>query len=485
MLIIMYKILIKSLIIIFCISQMALSETVFDNPKDIFMDYVKYGEEVAEKKQQYLDAQIQLDLDIQNVYLTLPQCLDIALQNNIGMKIANNNALSARWDYNSKRAEFIPDVSGNFKLSQVRGTFLLGGVAPDVVREIPIYFSILTQYNAFNNNKIFFETKIKQLYKKQAQNNNEFTKDEVILKTTLKYYDLLSKKLNIEVLRTNLLDREEQLRMTQARYEIGAGEKFDVLRAEAQLQIAKRDLVTELNALRFAQAELAYILGIDILTPVYPKDTKIKTLKLYDGDYDIDNIYKLALEIRPDIRAKEFELKAKRVERNSNWADYIPRLYLYYQYTQSGLLGDSIKYGDTLALELNVPVGKNLGVKTYTNYKMADENLKKATWQFENYKRDIKKNIMESVYNSSAALEKIEASKKEVDAAQLSLDTALVRMEIGEATFLDVIEAQATKINARQGLISNVIEYNCSQVKLLFESGLITASDIIEKYEQE
>ena len=59
---------------------------------------------------------------------------------------------------------------------------------------------------------------------------------------------------------------------------------------------------------------------------------------------------------------------------------------------------------------------------------------------------------------------------------------ALVRMDIGEATFLDVIEAQATKINARQGLISNVIEYNCAQAKLLFDSGTITASDIIQHY---
>ena len=481
----MFKILTACLIIICFISQNAFCETVFDNRRDIFMDYVLHEKEHEQEKQEYLDAQIQIDLDIQNVYFDLPQCLDIALQNNYNLKITNNTAQASRWDYNSKRAEFLPDVSGNFRISQVRGTFLLGGVAPDIVREIPIYFSVLTQYNALNNNKIFFETKVKQLYKKQAFKNNEFTKDEVILNTTLKYYNLLSKKLNIEVLRTNLLDREEQLRMTQARYEIGAGEKFDVLRAEAQLQIAKKDLVTELNALRFAQAEIANVMGIDILTPVYPKDTKIKTLKLYDGDEDIENIYNLAMKIRPDISAKAFELKAKRVERNSNWGDYIPRLYLYYQYTQSGLLHDSIKFGDTLALELNVPVGKNLGVKTYANYKMADENLRKATWEFENYKRNIKQNIIQSVYNSSAALEKIEASKKEVEAAQLSLDTSLVRMEIGEATFLDVIEAQATKVAAQQGLISNVIEYNCAQVKLLFDSGLITAGDIIEKYGQE
>ena len=225
-------------------------------------------------------------------------------------------------------------------------------------------------------------------------------------------------------------------------------------------------------------------MGIDILTPVYPKDTIIKTLKLYHGDYDIENIYNLAMQIRPDIKAKELELKAKKVERNSNWGDYIPKLYLYYRYSQAGLADTGLSFGDTLALELTVPVGKNLGVRTYANYKADNEKYEKAGWELTNYKRNIKQNILESVYNSSAALEKIEASKKEVIAAQMSLDMALVRMDIGEATFLDVIEAQATKINARQGLISNVIEYNCAQVKLLFDSGTITVNDIIEHYQQ-
>ena len=72
-------------------------------------------------------------------------------------------------------------------------------------------------------------------------------------------------------------------------------------------------------------------------------------------------------------------------------------------------------------------------------------------------------------------------SEKEVSAAKLSLDMSLVQLDVGEATFLDVLEAQSTKTQARQGLIFNVIEYNCAQVQLLFDAGIITVGDIIEK----
>lgn len=478
----MYKIIKFFVIFCFFTSLNASSYTVFDTPRDSFLDYVRKEDEMTEEKQEALDAQIQMNLQIENIELDLVECLEIALENNFNIKIANRAKEYAKWDYNSKKAEFIPDLAGNFRFSQLRGTFLVGGVAPDLVKEYALFMSVLAEYKALNNNKIFYETKIKNLLKKSAISQNKFTKDEVILNTVLAYYELLGKKLSIDVLHTNLLDRKEQLRSMQARYEIGLGEKFDVLRAEAQYQLAIKELVTELNNLRFAQSNLARIMGLDVLAPVYPKDSKIKQIKLYDGDYDIEHLYQQAIMYRNDIRAKELELKAQKVDRNSNWADFIPQLYFYYQYSDSGVISSGIRFGDILAVEARVPVGQNLGIKTYAEYKKANEEYQKSLLEFAKYKRQIKEDIMKSVYNTSAALEKIRASEKEVSAAKLSLDMSLVRLDVGEATFLDVLEAQSTKTQARQGLIFNVIEYNCAQVQLLFDAGIITVGDIIEKY---
>lgn len=481
----MYKIIILFIIFLFCFNSPACAYTVFDTPRDSFLDYVRKEDEMTEAKQEALDAQIQIDLQIQNIELDLVECLEIALENNFNIKIANRSKNYAKWDYNSKKAEFLPDIAGNFRFSQLRGTFLVGGVAPDLVKEYALFMSVIAEYNALNNNKIFFETKIKKLLKNAAVSQNNFTKDEVILNTVLAYYELLGKKLSIDVLHTNLIDRKEQLRSMQARYEIGLGEKFDVLRAEAQYQLAIKELVTELNNLRFAQSNLARIMGLDVLAPVYPKDSAIKQIKLYDGEYDIEKLYSQAILFRDDVRAKEFELKAQKVDRNSNWGDFIPQLYLYYQYSDSGVISSGIRFGDILSAEARIPVGRNLGVKTYTEYKKADEEYQKSLLEFTKYKREIKENIMKSVYNTSAALEKIRASEKEVAAAKLSLDMSLVRLDVGQATFLDVLEAQTTKTKARQGLIYNVIEYNCAQVQLLFDAGIITVGDIIEKYTQQ
>ena len=109
-----------------------------------------------------------MDLQIKNIVLDLPQCLDIALQNNIKMKIARNTMEASKWEYRSKLAEFLPDLSSTFRVQQLQGTFLVGNVAPDLVHEIPIFFSILAEYNALDNNKIFFEARIKNLLKNKS-----------------------------------------------------------------------------------------------------------------------------------------------------------------------------------------------------------------------------------------------------------------------------------------------------------------------------
>jgi len=57
-------------------------------------------------------------------------------------------------------------------------------------------------------------------------------------------------------------------------------------------------------------------------------------------------------------------------------------------------------------------------------------------------------------------------------------------MKAGEATFIDVISSQNLKVHANINLIKNMIEYNKSQTKLLFEIGLISPDSVIKGYRQ-
>ena len=67
-------------------------------------------------------------------------------------------------------------------------------------------------------------------------------------------------------------------------------------------------------------------------------------------------------------------------------------------------------------------------------------------------------------------------------AADEGLKNALARYTIGEATFLDVLNSQKIKTQARSDLILAIIDYNKAQAQLLFDSGLINEYSALVNY---
>ena len=76
----------------------------------------------------------------------------------------------------------------------------------------------------------------------------------------------------------------------------------------------------------------------------------------------------------------------------------------------------------------------------------------------------------------------INASKIEVEAADISLELSIANMKAGDATFIDVISSQNLKLQANINLIKNMIEYNKAQTKLLFDIGLISPKNVLKGY---
>ena len=125
-----------------------------------------------------------------------------------------------------------------------------------------------------------------------------------------------------------------------------------------------------------------------------------------------------------------------------------------------------------------------MGVKTLTQKNADLEKVKAATLELKVLKSNVKKAILSSFYNSKSALEKIDAAKKEVEAADEGLKFSLVGFEVGTNTFIDVLDSQSTKVQARRGYITSVIEYNRAQIQLLFDTGAITIKSVLNGYNE-
>ncbi len=434
------------------------------------------------EKQKVIDREVSSELNSNFIYMDLKNCIDLALGENYEIKIRRANKGEAYWLNKNAQFALLPDIYYNFDIKNLEGRYLVGGIVATTTHEVPIQSLAVLEWSTINQGRYFFNLAFRRNILKSARANLEFTKDEILLNTIQAYYDTLEKKMEIEVQKINLYDRIEQLKYTEARFESGLGTLYDVKRAQAELAGAQQDYAETLYSLRINQSKLALVMGIEVLDAIYPFEISVDQRELVNPECDVECLYKQALESREDVKSKKAEIQAYRAQRNMNYTDIIPAVTVSYQNGLVGTKNSGLTSHNSLTLDVRAYLGKNLLMGTITQIKAETEVVKAKKLELINLEREIKANIISAYYDSENALKKIKAAKREVEAADISLDLSLTSMKAGDATFIDVIESQNIKVQANLNLIKNMIEYNKSQARLLFEIGIISPKNVLKDY---
>ena len=458
-------------------------ELIWDYHSDQFLETLKEGKGMFdEKQQQDLDNQIKERLQITLLPIDLETCIYVAMKNNYDIKIAGTQTEETKWNYANSYADLFPDFYYGYRIQALHGEFLVGNILPRVIRQNPIYSGLTIDYPIGNGSTFFTIASTKNLYKAQ-KHRYKYTQSELLLNTTNYYYDLLEAKFNIEVLLSNLRDRHEQLKLMVARYHIGIGSKYDILRAEAQYADAKQELISALNSLRLQQSRLANIMGIEVTLTLYPFENGVRPRELVAKSNNIECLYNVALQAREDIKAKRAEIRSLVNLKNRNYTDFAPYIELTYEFAKVGVTGNtSLSPNHTWSLNAVIPLGKKLGIDTLTQKNADLAKVKTARYELTNLERNVKENILSSYYSSKTALERIEANKKQVESADEGLKFSLVGFDVGQNTFIDVLTSQTEKTRARQQLMQSIIEYNKAQTQLLFDTGIISPKTVLLNY---
>lgn len=456
-------------------------------PKNIKIDdIIILGDEERSnpKVQKRIDASVKKTFEYELVYTNLAQCLEIALENNYDIHIQRQYKESSKWEYRAKFAELLPNFYYDFMISRIDGEYLVGNVLPVRIHEIPIEQHFTFRWDTFNQGRVIWQIKSKKNDYQAEMNRLNFSVEETMLNVSLAYYDLLQSKLDIEVMKVNLYETTHQLNYTKALYELGQGTKYDVLRAEVEVAQANQQLAETLKSLRTKQARLANLMGIDVLTSIYPSEIFINTVDTYKKDekYNVETLCKKAHCLREDLRAKKALIKSLENQKKTVYADFLPNLILQYDKAFVGTARLGLRGNDTLYLNARWNLGKHLGVNSIAMIKSYDAKIKAAKFELEKLQREIEESVVSSYYESDANLKKVQYGKKEIEAADEGVKNAMARMSIGEATFLDVLNSQKDKTEARSSLIRYIIQYNKNQVQLLFDTGEITTEKILSNY---
>ena len=446
----------------------------------------------------------------------LRKCVDYAMANNITVK---------QTDLQAKLADLTLQQS---KLGQYpNASFSSSGAYSSGRNQDPTSFSLITQSYLSANMQLQSSAQIFNWYSKrntilanewslQAANaSTDKLKNDIALTVANAYLQILLSKQQENISQVQLQQSQAQLLNTRKLVDAGSLPELNAAELEAQVARDSSAYISAKGNTVQSLLNLKAYMSLDAASPFevdVPPIDKIPVEKI--ADLQPDAVYALAVANLPQQRVNDYNLKA--AEKNSlaargamyptlsafgslgsaynnrtvevtgsslinaplgkvtvNGVDYsvFPlQPFTNYTYSKQPFFSQvNQNFRQSIGLNLNVPIfnGSNLRIGYYRS-KINIQNLQ-LQQQADNLK--LKQDIYQAYNSALVALEKFNAGKKNVDAAQRSYDYSQKRYEVGMLGTFELITNQNNLFTAKLQNVLNQFDYVFKMKVLEFYKG--------------
>ena len=315
-------------------------------------------------------------------------------------------------------------------------------------------------------------TEIKMARKnyKIAKNNYEIKKQDLVQEAKSRYHkyqksfqDINNEKYNVNLSIKSLEDATSKL-------EAGIGTRFEVLEADAQLSRDKQSLNEKKIKHKINKIALKEILNIK-------RDFEINTSQRMIGFWN----YKLSQNINNGL-TKNLELKnlslQKEIKENKakNFLNANkPSIYITNSFSSNFSKGDSLsqeidssEYGSSYTNTIGLNLSWNIfnGGQNKNSYKSSKAEAQADEYSYDNFKNNLRTNIIKTYLNLKLDEDKILSHLKEISSAKESLRLSRLRYDVGISTLKDVLIRQKELSNAKSNHTNSIYNYNINLAKL-------------------
>lgn len=426
-----------------------------------------------------------IPLKAQDGGFTLPEAVDYAIKNNINIKNAYLDGLSAEARIGEIRAAGLPQVAANFNVTNnliIQRVFLppnaFGGdpTAPTDEPPIAIPFGIKYSGNAsatlnqlIFSGSYFIGLKAAATYRELAQKNTSQTKITVAEAVTKAYYSVQVAEERAKVLDLNISRLDTLLRETKVMNTSGFVELLDVNRLEVQLN----NLVTERqrvqNLIELSYTLLKYQMGMPMNEPVRLKDNindvNIEALRAELSGASVN------YENRIEYSLLSTQEKLAGLDLRNVRSGYLPNLSASLGYGHNNGRDDFIDLfsskwfnNSALTLNLNIPIFDGFTKR----YQIAQRKL--AIEKVKNNQNLLKQSIdLESGQaniNIKNAFATLETQKRNVELAEEIVRVSKIKYKEGVGSNIEVINAESSFKEAQTNYFAALYDLMIAKVDL-------------------
>lgn len=391
---------------------------------------------------------------LQNKTLTKEEAVKITLENNFGVRVAQNNVEVAENNKSLLNSSFLPSLTGNaganYDNNDQEATFQDGSVrAIDGAETTRYNASVNLNYTLFDGLGRWYDYKrLKEEYQLSELQARETIETTMIQLFSI-YFEVARVSENIGVLEETYLSTEDRLKRAEYSFDYGQSNKLDVLNAEVDLVNDSINLMNERQLLRNTLRDLNIVLNED-LEVSYDVDTTVTfTTPLLIQDF-MENGAKnniRMLQAEKNISINDYSLKAGK-------SVFLPTVGLTGSYgwnegnfPATNFLSSSTSTGFSAGLNLtwNLFDGGN-GITQVKNAKIL---LDSQEILYDQVQLEIKRDIANAHGNYLNLLKVYELQEQNVKTATNNFDRSSERYKLGQISSVELRQAQINLLNAK------------------------------------
>ena len=414
---------------------------------------------------------------------SLEECIRYAIDNNIQIKQQTVQTKVQQNALDLSKLKLLPSLNGQVSAGYTFGRaldqntyqfynqtlqsdyFYLGGSTP--------LFSGLQNYNSIKKNQYLVLA---------SQQDLQNISDNVALNVALAYLQILLNKELVTANQNQVDISKQQIEKTKKLVDAGSVARGNLLQIEAQEAQEELALINTENQLETSYLTLTQLLelntpeGFEIIVPQISVDTNA----VISGN--IDDIYQVALNNRPEIKSSELKLTASQYDLKIAQGGRSPEFSITHNFNtrytyipnQVGIqpFRDQLKNNKSSGIGITMSIPILNGWQVNKNISNSKLNVESNEYALEGTKKQLYKNIQQAYTDAKAALKKYSASIKAVASAEESFRYTEQKFDLGLLAPVDYNAAKTQLLNAQSDLSQSKYEFIFKTKVLDFYKGL-------------
>ncbi len=406
--------------------------------------------------------------------LDLSQAMQLALKNNLDLKIAENEALIAHNNNHSGNAGMLPSVTlnagGTPAMTNINQKFTNGTVIErNNVLSNAINANLIATYTLYDGKRMYAAKNRLEFQDEAAANAFKSRIQSTLGNVVIAYSAVLRHQEYLKVLEIMEASSKARLKLTEQRKEVGMANKTDVLLAKLDLESKSQALelqrtlitnaFTDFNKVLNQPLDSQYLLmPVDAGKTMFVKSTLDSLLKDNPDWLMAQNNLDIATQMEREIAAARLPLLRLNGAYNYNFSQSQAGFSLYNQ----GM-------GPQLGLSLSVPLFTgNVNKVNLENAKLSVQNAELRKVQMQ---QNIKAAFQQTWADYQVALKQFESDSVSVKLADDYADLMDLRFSQGQNTIIELIESQKVYLETYYRFINTRYALKLTETKLSVLTG--------------